>query len=76
MSENVEREAPLGRHEIAKLLDVLPQTVTVWQSRNIFPPPDLSTRRQNLWWRDTVEAWARETGRWPYEQEETKDESG
>lgn len=69
--DTVEREAPLGRHEIAHLLDVLPQTVTVWQSRGIFPEPDMETRRQKLWWRETIERWARDTGRWPYDEEGT-----
>jgi len=68
MTTSVNQEV-LGRHEIGRLLDVLPQTVTVWQSRGIFPEPDVTTRRQKLWYRSTVEKWARETNRWPYDKE-------
>ena len=64
-----EEMVPMGRHEISRLLDVLPQTVSVWQSRGIFPEPDVRTRRQRLWYRSTVEQWARDTDRWPYDEE-------
>jgi len=53
----------LGVAEIAALLGVKAQTVSVWRIRAGFPPPDLTVASAALWRQATVERWARETGR-------------
>ena len=53
-----------GVAEIAELLSVKVSTVTKWRERELFPEPDHKTARADLWQHDTIEAWARETGRW------------
>ena len=57
----------LGVAEVATLLQVKPQTVSQWRHRNLFPDPDVTTARADLWERSTVERWARTTGRWPHD---------
>lgn len=56
----------LGRFEISKLLQVQPNTVSVWASRDLLPSPDMQTSRQRLWLYSTIRAWAIMTDRWPY----------
>lgn len=56
---------PLGVHEIAKLLNVKPDTVSSWQLRKIFPKPDayINDNKTRVWKLQTVFDWARSTGR-------------
>jgi len=56
---------PLGVHEIAKLLNVKPDTVSSWQLRKIFPKPDayINDNNTRVWKLQTVFDWARNTGR-------------
>lgn len=56
---------PLGREEIAAMLDVKIGTVSQWITRGIFPGEDMRVSGSPLWWPATVEEWARETGRLP-----------
>lgn len=57
------RETPLGTSEIAQLLEVSRRTVETWRHRGIFPEPDLTVSGSPLWWKESVEEWARATGR-------------
>ena len=54
---------PLGVHEIAKLLNVKPDTVSSWQLRKIFPKPDayINDNNTRVWKLQTVFDWARST---------------
>ena len=56
---------PLGVHEISKLLNVKPDTVSSWQLRKIFPKPDayINDGKTRVWRLQTVLDWARSTGR-------------
>ncbi len=56
---------PLGVNEIARLLDVKPDTVSSWQLRGIFPRPDayINDRKTRVWRLQTIFDWARATGR-------------
>ena len=56
---------PLGVHEIAKLLNVKPDTVSSWQLRGIFPRPDayINDKKTRIWRLQTIFDWARATGR-------------
>lgn len=57
----------LGVAEIAELLNVKRQTVSAWRYRGILPPADYTFAAADLWQRDTIERWARQTGRWPHD---------
>ena len=67
--DQVKREAvaadtmPLGRSEIADLLGVRTATVGQWITRDLLPPPDGRISGSPVWHRETVTAWATETGR-------------
>lgn len=55
---------PVGPLEVADRLGVLPQTVRVWRTRNVLPPPRWVISRVPIWtWESDIEPWARETGR-------------
>ena len=54
---------PLGREEIATMLQVRVGTVSQWITRGIFPAEDMRVSGSPLWWPATVESWAQETGR-------------
>ena len=54
---------PLGREEIATMLQVRVGTVSQWITRGIFPAEDMRVSGSPLWWQATVESWAQETGR-------------
>lgn len=56
---------PLGGAEVARLLGVQAQTVHAWTSRGRLPAPDYIVHNKPAWRLDTIERWARETGRWP-----------
>jgi hypothetical protein len=60
----------LGVSEVAALLQVRPNTVSVWRKRGLMPPADLRVKAGHLWLRTTIVAWATTTGRMP-EQEDT-----
>jgi hypothetical protein len=53
-------------HGIADLLDTPEGTVRKWRTRGLLPPPDYGLRVGPVWWQSTIEAWAKETGRWLY----------
>ena len=55
----------VGLQEIAKMLDVLPQTARTWRYRNVLPPPIQDLKMGPVWWKADIERWARETGRLP-----------
>ena len=53
-------------HAIALLLTVEAGTVRQWRQRNQLPEPDYQLRVGPVWWRSTIVAWAKQTGRWEY----------
>jgi predicted site-specific integrase-resolvase len=53
----------LGVAEIAALLGVRGQTVSVWRRRGQLPAPDVTVKAADLWLRETVVEWAKRTGR-------------
>ena len=67
--ETVAREAtaaammPLGRSEVAEMLGVRAATVGQWITRELMPPADGRISGSPVWHRETVTAWATETGR-------------
>ena len=67
--EQTEREAaaavsmPLGRAEIGELLGVRTATVSQWAARDLLPAPDGRISGSPVWHRETVETWAKATGR-------------
>jgi ParB/RepB/Spo0J family partition protein len=63
VEESKSPTVPLGREEIAAMLDVKIGTVSQWITRGIFPGEDMRVSGSPLWWPATVEEWARETGR-------------
>ena len=54
---------PVGAAEIAKRLDVRPQTVHAWRHRNVMPQPRWTVSGQPAWDWAEIEVWAVETGR-------------
>ena len=54
---------PLGRSEVADLLGVRAATVGQWITRDLMPAPDGRISGSPVWHRETVTAWATETGR-------------
>jgi hypothetical protein len=54
----------LGVFEVARLLRVSPLTVTKWKQRGIFIAPTASLAIGDVYDRDAVIEWAKETGRW------------
>ena len=54
---------PLGRSEVADLLGVRTATVGQWITRDLMPPADGRISGSPVWHRETVTAWATETGR-------------
>lgn len=57
------REDPLGPQEIAELLGVQRATVDQWAARGRLCEPDMRVSGRPLWWKTTIEDWARATGR-------------
>lgn len=55
----------LGAGEVAELLMVERETVHQWRRRGRLPEPDIIISGRPAWRRDRIEAWARETDRWP-----------
>lgn len=55
---------PVGVNEAAELLGARVGTVRMWRARGIFPPPRWVLSGTPVWEAATIEAWARETGRW------------
>lgn len=54
---------PVGADEIARRLDVKPETVHQWRYHALLPDPDYTVSGRPAWdWR-TIEKWARATGR-------------
>jgi hypothetical protein len=56
-------DQPVGPQEIAALLDVAISTVHVWRQRDVLPEPAWVISGVPLWRRETIVAWATETGR-------------
>jgi hypothetical protein len=48
---------------IAERLDVPKDTVHKWRFRGILPAPDFDLSMGPAWWWDTIEEWAKATGR-------------
>jgi predicted DNA-binding transcriptional regulator AlpA len=48
---------------IADRLGVARATVHVWRNRGVLPEPDAIRSGCPLWWVDTIDEWARATGR-------------
>lgn len=64
MPLNIPRDGdPVGATEIATLFDVKPQTVAMWQHRNLMPPPDWQVGGRPAWRWETVREWGVKTGR-------------
>lgn len=51
---------------ISTMLNVEKATIRQWRTRNVMPEPDYQLAMGPLWWRSTIEAWAKTTGRWEY----------
>ena len=56
---------PLGVSEIAKILNVKPDTVSSWQLRHNLPQPDwyINDMKTRIWTLKTIIDWANSTGR-------------
>tara|TARA_R100001460_G_scaffold62858_1_gene103078 strand:+ start:989 stop:1234 length:246 start_codon:yes stop_codon:yes gene_type:complete len=56
-----------GINEVAELLDVTPNQVSVWAYRNKLPIPDvlLNNGKTAIWIRENILSWASDTGRLP-----------
>lgn len=63
---------PWGSGEVARALGVATATVQQWRFRGIFPDPDIRQGARNFWWPQTVELWARVTGRAPVRAESVR----
>lgn len=64
LAELEERGTDLvGVQEIADMLGVQVRTVHMWQHRGRMPARDATVSGLPAWYRETVRAWARETGR-------------
>lgn len=57
----------LGINEVAELLEVTPNQVSVWAHRSKLPVPDvlLNNGKTQVWLRDTILEWASDTGKLP-----------
>lgn len=55
--------APVGASEIARLLDVKPQTVAQWLQRGLMPERDWTVGGRPAWAWIKIRSWAKETGR-------------
>lgn len=65
-SDTVEYECELaGTEEIADLLRVERRTVNVWRTRGRLPDPYAVISGTPIWLKGDIEAWAKETNRWP-----------
>lgn len=53
----------LGLAEIAELLGIRRASVDQLRWRGVLPEPDAMVSGRPLWHRETIERWARETGR-------------
>jgi len=62
----------MGEREIAELLGVQANTVQMWRKRRLLPGPDGRVSGMPYWFRATVVAWARATGRLPERSEEAR----
>lgn len=54
---------PVGIAEIAGRLDVKRQTVDQWRHRGLLPEPEWTVSGNPAWKWQTIERWARDTGR-------------
>ena len=53
----------VSTQEIALRLGVKHKTVYTWRARGVLPEPDFDLGVGPVWLWETIEAWARETGR-------------
>lgn len=53
----------LGTREIADLLGVKLETVHMWRTRGVLPPPYTVVSDRPAWREETILGWAEETGR-------------
>jgi len=51
---------------VAALLEVEKATVRMWRTRRVLPDPDYVLAMGPVWWSSTIEAWAKQSGRWLY----------
>lgn len=67
MSKQVSVDELLGINEVAELLDVRPNQVSVWAHRGKMPIADvvLNGGRTPVWVRDTIVNWASDVGKLP-----------
>jgi hypothetical protein len=54
---------PLGLAEIAKRLNRSRVTVDGWRTSKLLPEPDGEVGGRPAWWPETIDAWAKYTGR-------------
>lgn len=57
------RVVPLDVPGVAERLGVKVGTVWKWRGRKVLPPEDGTVSGQPWWWPETIDAWAKETGR-------------
>jgi len=53
----------LGMAEVADLLGVKLRTVHQWRFRGVLPVPDFTVNDSPAWKMDTIQRWAKHTGR-------------
>lgn len=53
----------VGVTEIAEMFGVNRVTVGKWRHRGLLPEPDAFLPKRPLWFRDTIVAWGKTTGR-------------
>ena len=63
MTDTVDRFDLLDMTAIAELLGYPVNTVRQWRKRGILPTPDANPTIGPLWYAETVDKWAAETGR-------------
>lgn len=67
MAKQISLDELLGVNEVADLLDVRPNQVSVWAHRGKMPTPDvvLNGGKTQVWVRDTIINWASDVGKLP-----------
>jgi predicted DNA-binding transcriptional regulator AlpA len=55
--------ALVGLKEVAALCGVVDGTVYQWRTKGVLPPQEWLVSGSPVWRRQTIEQWARETGR-------------
>jgi len=65
----IDRDAAVGTAEIAKMLVTWPPTVSTWRRDGVIPKADIELKCGPVWDGPKIVEWAKETGRWPHDEE-------